>query len=240
MFWIAWILIALAGGVTQTLTGFGAALVMMLVLPYFRTVVQSAAIAAATAGMLSVFLIWHYREHLRPRKVLLSLVFYLAASVTLLQFVQKIDLKLMGLLFGAFLTLLGLYYLFFSAKAHIPDTLPATAGCALFSGVCAACFGVGGPLMSLLFLEKFPKREEYTANLQLFFLLTNLVNTGTRVVNGIFTADLVPVVLAGAAAIWGGKQIGLKLADRLSADTLRKCIYLLVTLSGISTILKNL
>ena len=59
-------------------------------------------------------------------------------------------------------------------------------------------------------------------------------------VNGIFTADLVPVVLAGAAAIWGGKQIGLKLADRLSADTLRKCIYLLVTLSGISTILKNL
>ena len=94
--------------------------------------------------------------------------------------------------------------------------------------------------MSLLFLEKFPKREEYTANLQLFFLLTNLINTGARVINGIFTADLLPVVLVGAAAIWGGKKIGVLLADRLSPDTLRKCIYLLVTLSGVSTLLKNL
>lgn len=240
MFWLAWTLIAFAGGVTQTLTGFGAALVMMLVLPYYRTVVQSAAVASATAGILSIFLIWHYREHLKPRKVLLSLAFYLAASLTVLQFVQKIDLNLMGLLFGLFLTLLGLYYLFFSAKAHIPDTPLATAACGLFSGVCAACFGVGGPLMSLLFLEKFPKREEYAANLQLFFLMTNLVNTGARVINGIFVAELIPIVLIGAASIWGGKQLGLRLADRMSADTLRKIIYLLVTFSGISTVLKYL
>ena len=240
MFWLAWTLIAFAGGVTQTLTGFGAALVMMLVLPYFRTVVQSAAAASATAAVLSVFLIWQYKQYLKPRRVLPSLVLYLAASLTLLQFVQKIDLKLMGVLFGAFLTLLGLYYLFFAAKARIKDTPAATAGCSLFSGVCSACFGVGGPLMSLLFLEKFPKREEYTANLQLFFLLTNLINTGARVINGIFTADLMPVVLVGAAAIWGGKMVGVKLADRLSPDTLRKCIYLLVMLSGVSTLLKNL
>ena len=240
MFWLVWILIAFAGGVTQTLTGFGAALVMMLVLPYFRTVVQSAAAASATAAVLSVFLIWQYKQYLKPRRVLPSLVLYLAASLTLLQFVQKIDLKLMGVLFGAFLTLLGLYYLFFVAKARIRDTPAATAGCSLFSGVCSACFGVGGPLMSLLFLEKFPKREEYTANLQLFFLLTNLINTGARVINGIFTIDLLPVVLVGAAAIWGGKLVGVKLADRLSPDTLRKCIYLLVMLSGVSTLLKNL
>ncbi|MBR6703903.1 MAG: sulfite exporter TauE/SafE family protein [Lachnospiraceae bacterium] len=240
MFWLAWTLIAFAGGVTQTLTGFGAALVMMLVLPYFRTVVQSAAAASATAAVLSVFLIWQYKQYLKPRRVLPSLVLYLAASLTLLQYVQKIDLKLMGILFGAFLTLLGLYYLLFAAKARIQDTPAATAGCSLFSGICSACFGVGGPLMSLLFLEKFPKREEYTANLQLFFLLTNLINTGARVVNGIFTADLMPVVLVGAAAIWGGKMVGVKLADRLSPDTLRKCIYLLVMLSGVSTLLKNL
>ena len=49
-----------------------------------------------------------------------------------------------------------------------------------------------------------------------------------------------PVVLVGAAAIWGGKMVGVKLADRLSPDTLRKCIYLLVMLSGVSTLLKNL
>ena len=240
MFWLAWILIALAAGVTQTLTGFGAALVMMLVLPYFHTVVQSAAIASATAGCLSIFLIWHYRENLQPRRVIPSLILYLAASLTLLQFVQKIDLKLMGLLFGAFLTLLGLYYLFFAAKARIKDTPAATVGCSLFSGICSACFGVGGPLMSLLFLEKFPKREEYTANLQLFFLLTNLINTGARVINGIFTIGLIPVVLVGAVAIWAGKMIGLKLADRLSPDMLRKAIYLLVMLSGISTLVKYL
>ena len=240
LFWISWILIAMAGGVTQTLTGFGSALVMMLVVPYFLTVVRSAAVVSLVSGLLSVFLVWQYRDRLKPKHVVFPLICYLAASLSLLPFVQKIDLKLMGLLFGVFLTLLGLYYLFFSEKARIPDTPAATALCGLFSGVCAACFGVGGPLMSLLFLEKFPKREEYSANLQLFFLMTNLFNTGARVINGIFTVDLVPAVLTGVAAIWAGKMIGLKLADRLSPDMLRKAIYLLVMLSGISTLVKYL
>lgn len=240
LFWISWILIAMAGGVTQTLTGFGSALVMMLVVPYFLTVVKSAAVVSLVSGLLSVILVWQYRDRLQPKRVLFPLVCYLAASLSLLPFVQKIDLKLMGLLFGVFLTLLGLYYLFFSEKARIPDTPAATALCGFFSGVCAACFGVGGPLMSLLFLERFPEREDYNGNLQLLFVMTNLVNTAGRAVNGIFTADLLPIVLVGTAAVWGGEKIGLKLAGKISAAAFRRSVYITVTLSGVITLIQNL
>ncbi len=240
LFWICWILIALAGGFTQTVTGFGSALVMMLVLPQFKTVVQSAAIASGTSFFLSLFLTWNYRKKLNFRKVLPPVLLYLAASLTTLQFVQKIDLKLMGILFGGFLTVLGLYYLFFAEKLRVKDTPFATVLCSLLSGVCAACFGVGGPLMALLFLKKFPEREEYSANLQLLFLFTNLMNTVARIMNGIFTLDLIPAVLVGAAAIWGGKKLGLAAAEKLSADRFRKSVYLLVIVSGLLTLVQNI
>ena len=110
-YWIPLILIIFTGGVVQTMAGFGSGLVMMLVLPHLMPMVHAAAVTSITGGFLSAALILKYRDKLRPRFVLITAVPYMIASVIMLQFVQRINTRTMAILFGAFLTVIGLYYL---------------------------------------------------------------------------------------------------------------------------------
>lgn len=238
--WIILILFAAAGGVTQTLAGFGGAVVMMLVLPYLMPMVQAAAVASAACGALTAALVWRYRRNVRIGFVFLSAVPYLAASFLMLQFVKEIDARLIGLLFGIFLILLGLYYLVFSRRAHIPINPLTMLVCPVVSGLSSALFGIGGPLMSLVYLEKYKTREAYTANLQLLFFLAAIVNSVIRASKGIITSDLVPYLIAAVLAILVGENVGLQLAKRMKPDKLRKTVYVFVLLSGVLTVLKYL
>ena len=238
-FWIPLILITFAGGVVQTVAGFGSGLVMMLVLPYLMAIPHAAAVTSISGGFLSAFLIWRFRDKLRPKYVLLTAIPYLIVSVITLQFVQKIDTRVMAILFGVFLTLVGLYYLIWSHKVRLRVTPATTLVCTVISGASSALFGIGGPLMSLLYLEKYQTREEYSTNLQLLFLIAAVVNTVTRAANGILTTDLLPALAAAVAAILIGERVGLALAGKMKPDLLRRLVYLMVFLSGVITILNN-
>ncbi len=239
-FWIPLILIIFAGGVVQTMAGFGCGLVMMLVLPHLMPMVQAAAVTSITGGVLSGALVWKFRDKLKPRFVILTAIPYLIASVTMLQFVQRIRTRDMAILFGAFLTVLGLYYLIWSNKAHMRITPVTMLVCPVVSGVSSALFGIGGPLMSLMYLEKYETREEYATNLQMLFFISAAINTTTRAFKGIVTADLLPAAAAGIAAILLGEKVGLILAGRMKPELLRKMVYLMVFFSGVLTIFNNI
>lgn len=239
-FWIPLILITFAGGVVQTIAGFGSGLVMMLVLPHLLSIPHAAAVTSISGAVLSAALIWKFKDKLRPRFVLLTLIPYLIASVIMLQFVQKIDTRIMAILFGSFLTLVGLYYMIWSDRAHLKITPLTVLGCTVISGLSSALFGIGGPLMSLMYLEKYETREEYSTNLQLLFLVAAIVNTTTRAINGIFTADLLLPSAAAIAAIMAGEKVGLALAGRMKPDFLRRMVYFMVFISGVITVVNNI
>ena len=239
-FWIPLVLITFAGGVVQTVAGFGSGLVMMVVLPHLMSIPHAAAVTSISGGFLSAFLIWKFRDKLRPKYVILTSIPYLIVSVVTLQFVQKINTRVMAILFGAFLVIVGLYYLIWSHKARLRVTPVTTFVCPVVSGCSSALFGIGGPLMSLLYLEKYETREEYSTNLQLLFLIAAVVNTMTRAAKGIITADLLPASAAAIAAILIGERVGLLLAGKMKPDLLRKMVYLMVFISGVITILNNI
>ena len=107
----------------------------MMVFPYLMPMVQAAAMNSLIGGCLSASLIWKYRQHLKPDLLLKTAPIYLVVSVLTLQFVQKIDTRVMGLIFGIFLTALGLYYLLLSAKARLHENPVTLIGCSGFSGM---------------------------------------------------------------------------------------------------------
>ena len=239
-YWIPLILVIFAGGVVQTMAGFGSGLVMMLVLPHLMPMVHAAAVTSITGGFLSAALILKYRDKLRPRFVLITAVPYMIASVIMLQFVQRINTRTMAILFGAFLTVIGLYYLIWSHKARLRITPVTMLVCPVVSGLSSALFGIGGPLMLLMYLEKYETREEYSTNLQLLFLIAAVINTATRAAKGIITVGLLPAMAAGIAAILVGEKVGLLLASRMKPDFLRKMVYVMVFFSGVITVINNL
>ena len=240
MVWLAVSLGAMLGGMVQTVTGFGAGVVLILILSRFFDMLAAPGINNVVCMSLTVMLSWQHRGKIDLRKVLLPAVPFACVSVLTIHLAQNADLSILGVVFGLFLVALSVYFFCFDKKVKLRGDVPTAVLCAAISGVFSGLFGVGGPLMALYFLQITKDREEYIGNLQFFFTLTNIINTATRIAGGIYTLDLLPVTLVGLAGILTGKQLGARIAGKLDAQTLKKVVYLFVGISGVITLVQEL
>jgi uncharacterized membrane protein YfcA len=69
------------------------------------------------------------------------------------------------------------------------------------------------------------------------FAFTNIVNMMMRIANGIFTVDLLPVVLLGFVGITVGKVVGLRILDKTNPDRIKKLVYAFVGISGVLSLI---
>jgi len=240
---VSWILVApaaFAGGIVHSITGFGAGIVMMSILPYIFGVIKAPAISSLICTILSVGFAVKYRRHLRWKLIVFPAVIYIAASTCIINIVQYIDLNILGVTFGLFLILLGLYYLFGANRFPVSDRSWNLAVSSVISGITAGLFGIGGPLMAICFLARTESREEYMGNLQMLFVLTGSFSLIARIANGIYTAELIPATLIGFLFINLGKTVGNVISEKLNADLLRKIIYIFVGLSGLITLIEQI
>ena len=63
MIWAVVFLAAAGAGLIQSVTGFGAAVMMMLVLPYFFDMIRSPALSSSISLGLSAVLVWRFRKY---------------------------------------------------------------------------------------------------------------------------------------------------------------------------------
>ena len=227
---------SLCAGIIQTVTGFGAAVFMMLIMPYFFSMVTAPAITSAISVGLSATLAWKFRRHIRWKQCLLPTIVYLAFSITSIGFARKVDLDHLSMAFGVFLVCLSIYFYCFSDKIALSSNWKIAVLCAAFSGITSGFFGIGGPLMAMYFISTIKQKECYIGTLQFLFAFTNIVNLITRIVNGIFTVDLIPFVISGFIGITAGKVIGLRVLDKIDPGKIKKLVYAFVGISGILTL----
>ena len=117
MVYLAVALSAALGGFVQSITGFGAAVVMMTILPYFFTMAVAPSVSTSICLGLTVTLAWKLRKSIDLKLTLPPTLLYAAASVTAIRFIGSMDLRVMTMVFGAFLMLLGAYLLLTEKKA---------------------------------------------------------------------------------------------------------------------------
>ena len=229
------LLAALLAGVIQGVTGFGAGIVMMSILPYVTELTSAAAMTALISIVLTSLMVWRYRASLNLKVALLPTLFYIAGSTLAIRTVQGIDITMLKLVFGVFLIALALYFAFAKSVSLAPNLVTMFV-CGFVSGLCDGFFSVGGPLMVLFFMAVTTTREEYLANLQVVFLVVAAYNTVLRAATGLFTADLVAPSLAGMAGIFLGLQLANRIADRIDDALVRNLTYLLIGVSGVITL----
>lgn len=234
------ILAAALAGLVQSVTGFGGAVVMMLVLPHFFSIPAASSIASAVCLGLNLVLLVKFRRYLDWRLWLLPTLPYLVTSTAAIRAVGQLDLRLLSAVFGGFLVVLAGYFFLFADRVSVQPNRKTAILCGGISGVTSGLFGIGGPLLSLYFLPASGSKERYTANLQCSFFVTNLLNMFTRLSEGIMTADLIPLILVAFLAINVGKEVGLRILGRLNEEKLRRLVYLFVGLSGLLTLLQNI
>ncbi|MCI8803396.1 MAG: sulfite exporter TauE/SafE family protein [Oscillibacter sp.] len=236
MIWLAVIATPFVAGMLQTVTGFGAGMVIVMILSHFLDMVKAPALSSAICAGLTVMLTWRFRKNIDLRLTLFPAVLYVAASTSAIRFLKKIDVSFLSLAFGVFLVLISLYFVFLSNRIEFRATRTSGVVCALVSGICSGLFGIGGPPIAVYFLAATDSKEAYIANLQFLFFVSSILNLYTRSLQGIYTADLIPLTIAGFVSINLGKRLGLKILGKLEGEVVKKIIYAFIGVSGILNI----
>ena len=235
--WYALLALTTVSGLVQSLTGFGAGVVMLLVLPSYFNMLQAPALSCAICLGLTAPMAWKFRKHIRLKLMLPPLCFYELGAMVTLNLVGGLDLEFLGIAFGVFLILLSIYFLFFSKNIQAKPTITSAAVCGTLSGVCNGLFGIGGPMMAIYFLAITDTKESYSGNQQCLFFITTIINLFIRIQKGFYTLDLIPMTLIGMVGIGIGMRFGLKILSRINSNLLRKIIYVFVGFSGILTLM---
>lgn len=240
MEYVVMALAAVVGGIIQPLTGFGSAVVLMVAASAFYDMTIAPTLVAMICVAQSAAMWWMYRRHIRLKQILLPIAVYTVCSLVVINLLGTLDLRVLTMLFGAFLVALAVYFLFFAKRAKVSPTVGVGLLCSAFSGCCAGAFTIGGPTMALYFVAIAPDKETYVGNMQFLFLTTNVINAAMRMARGYFSVPLLPVMAVGMVCVLAGMWIGMRLSRRLSGDIARQVVYIGVGISGIVTLVQQL
>lgn len=233
MIYFITILLSFLGGLVQSITGFGAGIVIMSVLPFFLSVAQSAAVSNVITIILVISMFWQYRKYTNWKLVLWPAVYFIIGVAIALAIVFAVNVQLMKMIFSIFLIFLAIYFAFFGSKVKISPNFWTMFLCSFFSGLGAGLFAIGGPLMVLYYLEVTKTRQEYLGTLQAQFLVTNLLSIIMRSSSNLLTMDLIPISLLGMAAITVGLIYGNRISDHLDSELIKKMIYVVIGACGV-------
>lgn len=230
----------LLAGFVQGVSGFGAGIVFMSIVPYFLSVTASAAISNFVCLMLEIMMVIRYRKYINKKIILMPAVFFIVGGTIGIILASNMDTRLMKLILGGFLILLSIYMLIFRSKMKLKDNLLTMFVCGFVSGLCDGMFSIGGPLMVLYFLATTKSKEEYLGTIQTFFLICAIYNLALRTYRGLFTVDLLGYALVGTAAIFAGLAVGNRVVDKIDDQMMQKIVCVMIGISGAVTFLTSL
>lgn len=227
------ILTTIVAGLIQGITGFGSGIVMMMVFPMLFALPQSAGLSSAIGIFLNLSMVLTYRKYINFKKIIPPAMLYIFICSLSIYYSQMFDQEVMKKIFGVFLLILAIYYLFIQKDNHKKTlSLPISILCIMVSAICDGLFGIGGPLMVLFFLSQTHNTHEYLGTIQTFFFINCTYNTCFRIVNGILGINHILIICIGVVGIILGGVIGNKIVNKLDGLLIRKLTYIMIGISG--------
>lgn len=229
---------AIIAGIIQGVTGFGAGIVMMIVLPMYFYVGVSAGISGTICVFLSAVMVWAYRKYIDVKMIVKPALLYMLTCSIAINYSNVIDQIVMKKIFGLFLIILSVYYLMINKQENSQTLKPyISIICVIISAICDGLFGIGGPLMVIYFMAKTTSTKEYLGSIQTFFLINGIYNTLFRIYKGIIGIDHFIVIVCGVIGISIGIFFANRLVDKLDAKLIKKITYIVIGISGLINIL---
>ncbi|MDD6073826.1 MAG: sulfite exporter TauE/SafE family protein [Clostridium sp.] len=234
MIYLSIVMAAFVAGIVQGVTGFGGGVIIMMILPLYFAIPQGAGITVTMGIVLCGMMVIRYRKDIKVKMAITPSVLYLVVCSIVIHVSTMVNQAVMKKIFGVFLLLLAIYYLFFT-KSVRKRKLGAAASvlCIVISAACDGLFGIGGPLMVLYFMNVTDSTHEYLGTLQLFFMVNSIYNTVFRFYKGILLPEHLIYVGVGLFGILSGVYLANKIVDRLNANVIRKLTYVMIGVSGV-------
>lgn len=217
---------------TQSVSGFGVALVAMSILPAIVGIQTATPLVALIAIVLELFLFIWYRSAFNLqaiwRVILAALVGIPIGLYALKQLNPEIIVKLLGIILIAY-SVYGLIQLKLPELKH-----PYWAYLLGFiSGILGGAYNtVGPPVIIYGNCRRWPPKE-FKSNLQGFFLITSTVIGLGHLISGNLTEEVWKYFLLSAPAIILGIIAGVNLDNVINPELFRKIVLVLLLLMGI-------
>lgn len=217
---------------TQSVTGFGLALVSMPLLTALLGI-QTAAPLVALFGIVAEVILLIYYRHAFNLKVVWRLAITSVVGIPLgVWALQNVDEQIV-------LTVLGLIVSGYALYALLNLRLPAIKqpvwaySVGFVAGILGGAYNTAGPPVIVYGNCRQWPPAEFKSNLQGFFLLNGALILVTHILANNYTADVWRNSLVAFPAMAAGLLAGLFLANRISAQVFRKIVLWLLLALGV-------
>ena len=228
--------VALLAAFTQSLTGFGSALVSMAVLPGLIGIRTAAPLVALITVTIDGVLLARYRQALNLRAIW-RLVAALVLGVPLgILVLRRVEERFVLAILGAVIAGYALYALLSPRLPRLEH--PAWAyGFGFLAGVLGGAYNTSGPPVVIFGnCQRWPP-SEFKGNLQGFFLVNDLLVIAGHALSQNLTPLVLRDYLIVLPALIVGLFIGGRLDRRLDPALFRKIVLVLLVVMGLRLLL---
>jgi len=229
-------LVALLAAFTQSLTGFGSALVSMAVLPGLIGIRTAAPLVALITVTIDGVLLARYRQALNLRAIW-RLVAALVLGVPLgILVLRRVEERFVLAILGAVIAGYALYALLSPRLPRLEH--PAWAyGFGFLAGVLGGAYNTSGPPVVIFGnCQRWPP-SEFKGNLQGFFLVNDLLVIAGHALSQNLTPLVLRDYLIVLPALIVGLFVGGRLDRRLDPALFRKVVLVLLVVMGLRLLL---
>ncbi len=239
MFWL-WMLAAASAYFIKGLCGFANTLVFTSILSFGVANANISPIDLLLGYPTNIILTWKNRKKLDAKVYLPLAAMVLAGSVPGALLLKNVDARVIKLVFGVVVVLLGAEMLSREySKRKLRSSKPVLLLIGVTAGVLSGMFGVGA-LLAAYVSRVTEGGDAFKANISAVFIADNTFRIVLYSVLGLLTFDTVKFVLTLLPFALLGLFAGMRCSSRMDEKLVRKITSVLLILSGISLILKNL
>ncbi|MBC8504395.1 MAG: sulfite exporter TauE/SafE family protein [Anaerolineales bacterium] len=220
---------------TQSLSGFGSALVAMALLPPVLGIQTATPLVAIVMLPLEIFLLMHYRHALNVSAIWRVVVAAIVGIPIGIIFLSQLDEKIVLTVLGVVIT--G-YSLFALLNLRLPQMAQPAWGYVFgfLAGLLGGAYNTSGPPVIVYGNCLRWDRDEFKSNLQGFFLIASLVIAIGHAWNHNLTPEVWRYFLISLPAIAVGIWAGTNLDKFLNPEAFRKIVLILLIIMGIRLI----
>jgi uncharacterized protein len=228
-------LIVFLAAFTQSLSGFGLALVSMAMLPAVTGIRLATPLVALVAIVIEGVLIVRYREALEVRAIWKVVLAALIGTPLGMLFLSRIDERIALVLLGLVIAGYAIYALLGLKLPQLENAVWAYAA-GLVGGMLGGAFNTSGPPIIIYADCRRWAPDVFKSNLQGYFVISSLAILASHALNGNFTPQVwhlfwwtIPFIAIGLVA-------GLSLDRWLNPVTFRRVVLVLLVVMGIKLI----
>jgi len=232
--WLAALVLFLAA-FTQSLSGFGLALVSMALLPAIVGIQLATPLVALAAIVIEVVLLLRFRQALDFRLIWRVVLASMIGTPAGVLFLRGVDERIALSVLGAVIAGYALYAFFGLRLPELKNQLWAwLAG--LLGGALGGAYNTSGPpVIVYADCSRWP-RETFKSNLQGYFIINSLTVLAVHLAGGTVTGQVWTLFWPALPAIALGLWAGLSLDHRLDPLAFRKVVLALLVVMGLRLI----